>query len=396
MGVTPQQVQVAWLKQANAHPPDDFPLHAQQLRDDLIADVQIAHDFFPNLKICYCSSRIYGGYAPPNSLNPEPQAYESGFAVKWMIEQQIAGEAALNFDPSRGPVEAPLLLWGPYLWADGLTPRSDGLTWQESDFEADHTHPGPAAEQKVADMLSQFFANEPTAKPWWAAQGGVELMAVDASADAYVQASMPDSNFGGAADLRAAGGAQQASSYLRFDLAAVDRPVLFAKLSLRIISSGGGPVSLSQGAGWNESTITFANAPPVGPQVALGGDQSRDGSFGAAVTAAVNSDADGTIGLVLNGLPQMAQPRTYASRESSQAPRLILVVPAAECSGDLHPASGGDGVVGPGDLAAVLAGWGACPAKGSCAGDLAPVAAPDGVVGPADLAELLSQWGPCR
>jgi probable HAF family extracellular repeat protein len=46
----------------------------------------------------------------------------------------------------------------------------------------------------------------------------------------------------------------------------------------------------------------------------------------------------------------------------------------------------GDGVVGPADLAALLASWGNC---GTCPADLSG----DGIVGPADLAQLLANWG---
>src|SRR5690349_3289220 len=91
MGLSAAQVQVAWLKEAEAQPPNNFPLHAQALRDTLKKVVRNLHDKFPNLKICYVSSRIYGGYAAQGSLNPEPQAYESGFSAKWMIEDQITG-----------------------------------------------------------------------------------------------------------------------------------------------------------------------------------------------------------------------------------------------------------------------------------------------------------------
>ena len=52
----------------------------------------------------------------------------------------------------------------------------------------------------------------------------------------------------------------------------------------------------------------------------------------------------------------------------------------------------GDGIVGPADLAELLAQWGACPPKGMCTADLAPPSEGDGVVGPADLAELLANW----
>ena len=77
-------------------------------------------------------------------MNPEPYAYESGFAVKWMVANQIAGDS-LNFDPGQGPVEAPWLSWGPYLWADGMEPRSDGLAWPCEYFQSDGTHPNASA-----------------------------------------------------------------------------------------------------------------------------------------------------------------------------------------------------------------------------------------------------------
>ena len=168
-GAHPAQVQAVWLKEANAGPTQPFPLHAQILRDDLRAMVQNLHAKFPNLKLCYLSSRIYAGYAS-TTLNPEPYAYESGFAVRWLIEEQIAGSAALNHDPEAGPVMAPWLAWGPYLWADGLVPRADGLTWACFDFSpTDGTHPATSGRDKVAQMLLDFFVTDPTAEPWFSA-----------------------------------------------------------------------------------------------------------------------------------------------------------------------------------------------------------------------------------
>ena len=168
-GARATQVQAVWLKEANARPTDPFPLHAQILRNDLRAVVQNLHAKFPNLKLCYLSSRIYGGYAS-TTLNPEPYAYESAFAVRWLIEEQIAGEPALNHDPNAGPVMAPWIAWGPYLWADGLVPRADGLTWACADFStADGTHPATSGRAKVAQMLLDFFTTDPTAEPWFSA-----------------------------------------------------------------------------------------------------------------------------------------------------------------------------------------------------------------------------------
>ena len=171
-GYSAGQVQVAWIKQARANPPSlgEFPRHVQELRDNLVVIVQKLKQRFPNLRIAYLSSRIYAGYAA-TPLNPEPYAYESAFAVRWLIQDQIRGKSHLDFDPTRGEVEAPLLLWGPYLWADGVKGRKgDDLTWKREDLAGDGTHPSPSGQRKVAELLLRFFKTDPTAKTWFVKQ----------------------------------------------------------------------------------------------------------------------------------------------------------------------------------------------------------------------------------
>lgn len=165
-GVGPAQVQAAWIKVAEGYPASPFPHHALSLKDNLNQIVQALPQRFPNLRLGYCSSRIFGGYASVR-LNPEPYAYESGFSVKWLIEDQINGTPDLNFDPARGPSRAPWLAWGPYLWANGLISRSDGLTYARSDLAPDGTHPGFGACKKVAQMLHSFFTTDSTARCWF-------------------------------------------------------------------------------------------------------------------------------------------------------------------------------------------------------------------------------------
>jgi hypothetical protein len=166
-GVTPQQVQVAWVKLANKGPRGELEEHGRKLQRDTVAVLQNAKTKFPSLRVAYLGSRIYAGYAT-NPLNPEPYAYESAYVVRWLIQDQIAGKPELNPDPGRGDVKAPLLLWGPYFWGDGVTPRkADGLVWTRDDLGGDGTHPSPAGREKVAKMLLEFFKGDELARGWF-------------------------------------------------------------------------------------------------------------------------------------------------------------------------------------------------------------------------------------
>lgn len=166
---TREQVQVIWFKEADAGPTSGFPAYAQTLRTEFTAIMQVIHDRFPNARIAYLASRIYAGYAT-TMLNPEPYAYEQGFACKWLIEDQIAGAAALEFDAARGPVESPWIDWGTYNWADGLAPNPDGLTWACADLQADGTHPSNSGRDKVAQRLLAFVRTDPIAASWYLRQ----------------------------------------------------------------------------------------------------------------------------------------------------------------------------------------------------------------------------------
>ena len=166
-GVSCEQVQVAWVKLANAGPSGELHEHGKQFEQDTRTVVANLKGHFPNLRIAYLGSRIYGGYAD-GRLNPEPYAYEGAFVVRWLIQSQIKADPGLNYDPERGTVKSPLLLWGPYFWADGMTPRkSDGLVWERSDLVADGTHPSDTGRQKVAEQLLDFFKTDAYARTWF-------------------------------------------------------------------------------------------------------------------------------------------------------------------------------------------------------------------------------------
>lgn len=164
--VTPAQVQVVWVLHA-LRETGPFPAYARELQGYLEATARNLKVHFPNVRLVYYSSRerAYILYR-----KGEPDCYEAGFAIRWMIERQMRGDPELNWDPTRGEVRSPLILWGPYLWCDGLKPRSDGLIWTCCEPTSDvynNPHPEVSGAQKGADQLYAFFKTDPTATPWY-------------------------------------------------------------------------------------------------------------------------------------------------------------------------------------------------------------------------------------
>ena len=168
-GVTAKQVQAFWFKEAEQYPQDgndtSFFGYVPLLTDKFRQAMHIARSYFPNGRLCYLSSRIYAGYAT-DRLNPEPFAWYSGWTVKDLVAEQIAGDTSLTYADDNP--RSPWLSWGPYLWADGLTPRSDSLTWVcPDDYKDDGDHPSIVGREKVANMILDFFMNDETTIPWF-------------------------------------------------------------------------------------------------------------------------------------------------------------------------------------------------------------------------------------
>jgi len=169
-GLSPQQVQVCWLKhvEANPKPLGEFPAHARALQADVTSILNIARLHYPNLRVVYLSSRTFGGWSGRDSGSPEPYAYESGFAMRWIVQGQMQGDSQLNFDPAQGPVRAPLVMWGPYLWAQGDSPRkADGLTWTRNDVRPDQLHPNESGVKKTTGLLLNFFETNEGTSRWF-------------------------------------------------------------------------------------------------------------------------------------------------------------------------------------------------------------------------------------
>ena len=168
-GVTANQVVAAWVNSVNGGPSGTFPTDMTTLQGNMesIANNLLAK--FPNIKLAYYSSINYTGYSNGlKNLSNEPYSYEAGFAVKNAIQDQINGNANLNYNPANGAVKAPWMSWGPYYWANGMDARSDGLVWTCQDLQNDGTHPSdPVGRIKVSTQLLDFLKSDDTASIWF-------------------------------------------------------------------------------------------------------------------------------------------------------------------------------------------------------------------------------------
>jgi hypothetical protein len=164
-GVTREQVAAVWLKEVN---PGANPWDTEQkrLHDDYVSILHILHNRFPQLKTAYLTSRSYGGYTEIGG-SPEPAAYETGFAVKAVVEDQISGKADLNYDAAKGPVVSPWIEWGPYIWTDGEKGRKDGFVYLREDLREDGLHPSEKGAAKIAEIMLQFFRNDAATRGWF-------------------------------------------------------------------------------------------------------------------------------------------------------------------------------------------------------------------------------------
>ncbi|MBI3620285.1 hypothetical protein HY214_04045 [Candidatus Roizmanbacteria bacterium] len=184
-GVTEKQVQVVWLRDADAFQTVSLSggsgADAYTLENEMGQVVRAAKVRYPNLQMVFLSNMTYGGYST-GSLNPEPYAYENGFGIKWLIQAQLdqMANGGTVVDARAGDLNyntgvAPWVAWGPDLWADGITPRSDGFTWLAEDVRSDGIHPSASGIGKVAGLLMNYFTKSPYTSAWFMATGGVPV-----------------------------------------------------------------------------------------------------------------------------------------------------------------------------------------------------------------------------
>ena len=138
--MSPGAVDVVVFFNAWGNPSGSFPTYLAQMTQavrEVYSNIQQA---YPNVKLIYFVSREY---APPwaVSLNPNPYAYQDGFAYKHVIEERI------NDTLTGVPVA-----WGPYQYDE---------SWPDSYFrQPDGVHLSPAGLDVAGQLWLDFFMTQ--------------------------------------------------------------------------------------------------------------------------------------------------------------------------------------------------------------------------------------------
>lgn len=179
--VTEAQVQILWIKLVNDIPTASLPAanaDVHVLRGRLGQILRFAKQRYPNLSIAFLTPSSYRGWA--GAFNPEPQAYETGFAVKWVIDAQITQMETGTIDPVIGDLDytndtVPWIVWGPYLWANGPESRlADSMSWAREDYIFDGVHHTQAGLSKFGLTLQHFFVFNRFSHCWLVGDGACE------------------------------------------------------------------------------------------------------------------------------------------------------------------------------------------------------------------------------
>ncbi len=145
------------------------------------------------------------------------------------------------------------------------------------------------------------------------------------TADSYVASTAPTTNYGTATQFRI-DGSPVVRGYLRFDLRSTTGTVTKATLQIfaNSASNDGFEVARTDGSGWTETGLTFANAPAVGATISATGAFVAGTLTNFDVTPAVLSGTFVDFAVVEKGATAVS----LASRESTQPPILVVTLGA--------------------------------------------------------------------
>ena len=153
------------------------------------------------------------------------------------------------------------------------------------------------------------------------ARGAVVTSTFTPTADAYTSGDKPTRNYGATTDLRV-DASRPRNAYLRFDVRGLAAPVTRATLRVYARSSSSAAISLHgvSNSSWGETTITYANAPQVGPKASDSGSFKSGAYVSLDATSLVNGE--GTVSFALKTASSTS--KIVDSREGANKPQLVI------------------------------------------------------------------------
>ena len=157
-------------------------------------------------------------------------------------------------------------------YSDTNLKPSTNYTYRVDAFDGSGNHSAQSASRSVTTQSSATYT-------------------FTAVADAYVAADFATTNYGLSGTLRT-DASPDYRSYLRFNVGDLGGPVTNATLRLYTTSSSstGYQVNSVSSQNWEESTITYANAPAVGPVIGSSGNFASGNWISVDVTSLVNGN----------------------------------------------------------------------------------------------------------
>lgn len=155
--VSASDVSVIFCIEDNLSLRDTSFQRALDLKANYISLLDIIRDKFPNCKLMLLGDRGYSGYST-DPKHQEPVGYLNGWAVKMVIADYI----------NNALPQYPVVNWLDYYWANGETPRWDGLTYSETDFHApDYVHFTQEKADALAASTHARLKADPGASLWY-------------------------------------------------------------------------------------------------------------------------------------------------------------------------------------------------------------------------------------
>ncbi len=193
--------------------------------------------------------------------------------------------------------------------------------------------------------------------PLFGTASSTTVQTIVAAADASAAEAHPDRNFGGDASLRVDGTKPVTNAYFRFNLSAVTGSIDGVTLRLYVENGSreGFDVHAVADSSWDESRLTWSNAPSFGPVVGSSGPVDNEQWVSIDVTQLAR--AGGLVTVAITS-PEAA-PLTLSSREagSSEAPRLAVETTASSPpTNTTSPSISGQPIVGA-TLSAAAGDW---------------------------------------